>query len=130
MLQIKQEVIDSIVKHALKDAPLEACGYLAEKDGVVELSLPLTNIDASSDHFSFDPEEQFESVRKVRSQGMKLRAVYHSHPDSPARPSEEDIRLAFDPQLSYVIISLKQGTCIKSFRIKQGSVEEEAIETI
>jgi proteasome lid subunit RPN8/RPN11 len=127
MLNIQQRVIDSLIEHARKDAPIEACGYLAEKDGFVVMSLALTNVDASKEHFSLDPKEQFDAVREIRSRGLRLRAVYHSHPASPARPSEEDIRLAFDPNLSYVIVSLDKVTVIKSFGIRMGKVEEEEI---
>jgi proteasome lid subunit RPN8/RPN11 len=127
MLNIQRRVIDSLIEHARKDAPIEACGYLAEKDGIVVMSLALTNVDASKEHFSLDPKEQFDAVREIRSRGLRLRAVYHSHPASPARPSEEDIRLAFDPSLSYVIVSLDKGTVIKSFGIRVGKVEEEEI---
>jgi len=128
MLQISKNVYNELLQHALKDAPIEACGYLAEKDGVITLHYPLTNKESSAEHFSFDPKEQFDTVRKIRAEKMKLAAVYHSHPQTPARPSQEDIRLAFDPDVSYVIVSLADGkTSVRSFRISRGSVEEEAI---
>lgn len=128
MLQIKKSVYNQLLQHAMKDAPIEACGYLSEKDGVITINYPLTNKDASPEHFSFDPKEQFDTVRKIRAEKMKLAAVYHSHPQTPARPSQEDIRLAFDPNLSYVIVSLANGdSSVRSFRISKGSVEEETI---
>lgn len=131
MLQIRNEIITSLIENAIKNAPIEACGYLAEKDNVIGTILPLTNIDNSEEHFSFDPKEQFDSVRKIRAEGMKLRAVYHSHPASPARPSEEDIRLAYDPNISYVIVSLYNNEkTVKSYIIKNGIVQEEEIVVI
>lgn len=126
-MKMTQQVFNELIAHALKEAPIEACGYLAEKDDVVSMSLPLTNIDAAADHFSMDPKEQFESIRRIRIDGMKLCAVYHSHPATLARPSPEDIRLAFDPNLSYVIVSLLDGRTVKSFRIKNGVVYPEEI---
>ena len=129
MLKIKQDVIDRIVAQGLTEAPLEACGYLAEKDGVVCKHFELTNLDKSPVHFSMDPAEQFAAVNECRNQGLKLRAVYHSHPETPARPSNEDIKLAYDPSLSYVIVSLAGSEpSIKSFIIQKGSVESEELE--
>jgi [CysO sulfur-carrier protein]-S-L-cysteine hydrolase len=130
MLRITREVLDAMIAHAQKEAPLEACGYLAEKDGVASLMLPLTNIDASPEHFSLDPKEQFCAVRRIRADGFRQKAVYHSHPATPARPSQEDIRLAYDPHLSYVIVSLAGEATVKSFTIRNGIAEEEMVEII
>ena len=59
---------------------------------------------------------------------MQILANYHSHPSSPSRPSVEDIRLAFDPSISYVIASLeKEIPVVKSFRITDGKVEVEEL---
>ncbi len=131
MLKISRESRDAIVHHARREAPLEACGYLAEKDGIVVQHFPLTNADASEEHYSLKPEEQFAALRQMRAAGLTLRAVYHSHPASPARPSAEDIRLAHDPGISYVIVSLLNGEeHMKSFRIAGGTVATEEMEII
>jgi len=131
MLKIRQDIIDKIVEQGLAEAPLEACGYLAEKDGLVCKHFELTNIDKSPVHFSMDPAEQFGALKECKNQGLIIRAVYHSHPETPARPSDEDIRLAFDPSLSYVIVSLAETKPnIKSFCIQNGIVEPEQMEII
>jgi proteasome lid subunit RPN8/RPN11 len=55
--------------------------------------------------------------------------VYHSHPVTPARPSAEDIRLAYDPDIIHVIISLADGgNDLRAFKIKSGRVSPQAIE--
>lgn len=126
-MQIKKHVVKGIIAHALEDSPLEACGYLAGKEEVVSHHVPLTNMDKSPEHYSLDPKEQFDTVRDLRNRGLKVIAVYHSHPCSPARMSEEDIRLAHDPDMRYVIISLYNGTIVKSFRVRDSSVEEEEL---
>jgi proteasome lid subunit RPN8/RPN11 len=126
MLRIAHQVMADLVAHARRDAPIEACGYLAERDEVVAVAIPLKNADASQEHFTLDPAEQFAAVRHMRAEGLKLKGVYHSHPASPARPSPEDLRLANDPDLSYVIISLAADEpAIKSFRIQHGCAAEE-----
>lgn len=130
-MRMTKFVLQQIVAHAQTHAPLEACGYLAAEDGVIVEAIRLRNVDASPEHFSFDPAEQFATMRAIRKSGRKLVAVYHSHPASPARPSCEDIRLALDAELSYVIASLADlAPVVKSFRIQAGQVTEEAIEVI
>lgn len=128
MLRISQQIIDQLFDHAKGGLPEEVCGYLAGTDRDVTRHFQLTNIDHSPEHFSFDPAEQFQVVREVRKAGEVILANYHSHPETPARPSVEDIRLAFDPEISYVIISLSaELPDIKSFRIRNGEVEREEI---
>jgi proteasome lid subunit RPN8/RPN11 len=64
----------------------------------------------------------------MRAKGFVLLGNFHSHPETPARPSAEDIRLAFDPALSYIIISLKdEEPVLKSFIISGGAAAEESV---
>ncbi|MDR2905391.1 MAG: M67 family metallopeptidase [Helicobacteraceae bacterium] len=135
MIKIPREIIDAIVAHAQKDSPIEACGYLAgEISGAaaeireVKKIYQMSNADKSEEHFAFDPQEQFNAFKDAIANKMKLIACYHSHPATPARPSEEDIRLAYDPNISYVIVSIAEGKpVVKSFRIKNGAAENEEI---
>jgi proteasome lid subunit RPN8/RPN11 len=122
MLRIAAEVVDSIVAHALEDSPIEACGYLAERDGLIDRVFRLANADASPDHYSLLPAQQFAAVRDMRKSGHCLRGVYHSHPATPARMSEEDLRLAIDPKLAYLIVSLAGAQPeVKAFAVDNGA---------
>jgi proteasome lid subunit RPN8/RPN11 len=51
---------------------------------------------------------------------------WHSHPESPSRPSEEDKRLAYDSSASYLILSLMdlEHPVLNSFHI-EGTVSEK-----
>ena len=130
MLRISKKTLEAVIRHAQDELPIEACGYLAaDEDGLVVRHYPMRNTDASGEHFSMDPAEQFAAVKDMRGRGLSLRAVYHSHPGTPARPSAEDIRLAFDPAVSYVIVSLAAEVPVAgSFRIENGRVSPEEIE--
>lgn len=130
-MKIKRQVIEQLLTHAKKEAPVEACGYLAAQDGVITSAYGLTNVDQSIEHFSFDPKEQFTVLRDVRAKGLELVAVYHSHPASPARPSVEDIKLAYDANLVYVIVSLADGKeDVKAFHIKDQKEDPVSLEVI
>ncbi|MFA5180484.1 MAG: M67 family metallopeptidase [Syntrophales bacterium] len=125
---IPKNIIAGIFAQAQAAAPIEACGYLAGAGGRVARYYPLTNVDGREDHFSFDPEEQFAAHKSARQEGIGIVGVYHSHPATPARPSAEDIRLAYDPSIVYVIFSLMDGVrTVKGFHIRQGKVEEEPL---
>lgn len=130
---IPQSVVDVMVMQARKLAPIEACGYLVGMASQVVSAYPMENIDNSSDHFSMDPAAQFQAVKFARAQGQSLLAVYHSHPVTPARPSEEDIRLANDPNMIYVILSLAVDPPeINGFRIQKSgnAVMVSAVEIV
>jgi proteasome lid subunit RPN8/RPN11 len=130
MIRIPQSVIDGIIAQARNELPDEACGLLIGSENEVVKQFPLTNIDHSPEHFSFDAKEQFGVLKEARAQGLQIIANYHSHPESPARPSEEDIRLAYDPNIIYIILSLqeKENPVIKAFFIKEGEVTEVGID--
>lgn len=110
MIYIKKEDYEEIVAYAKAGLPNEACGLLGGtvdgKDRRIEKVYYLTNIDASREHFSMDPKEQFEAVKDMRANGLSLIGNFHSHPESPSRPSEEDKRLAYDSSVRYLILSL------------------------
>lgn len=129
MIIIPKNIIEGIIEQAQRELPDEACGLLVGKENEASKQYPLTNIDHSPEHFSFDPAEQFRVLREARKDGLRIIANYHSHPESPARPSKEDIRLAYDPDIIYVILSLqnKQNPVIKAFKINDGHSEEISI---
>src|SRR5690349_1325521 len=107
MLKIPKEIHQAVIAHAIEGFPLEVCGILSGVDGVVLGHHPMTNTDQSNEHFMMDPKEQFTVVRELRRKGWDMVAIYHSHPESPARPSQEDIRLALTPHVSHLIVSVE-----------------------
>ena len=78
-----------------------------------------------------DPKEQLAALKDARANGYKIVGNFHSHPESPSRPSEEDKRLAFDPSIEYMILSLMEEghPVLKSFGIdKEKNVTVHEIE--
>ena len=135
MLILGRELLEKLIAHSRAALPNEACGLLAgviDGSGVKKADAVycLKNIDQSPEHFSMSAEEQFAAVADIRRRGVTLLGNFHSHPSTPARPSEEDINLAFDRSLSYLIVSLERAEpVLKSFIIDkhQRSVTEEEI---
>lgn len=136
MIIISKEDYQKIIDHAVSELPREACGLVAGKlegeDKRIEKVYLLTNIDNSSEHFSLDPKEQLTAIKDMRSGGYIPLGNWHSHPETPSRPSEEDKRLAYDKNASYLILSLmdRENPVLNSFHIdgSEASKEELVIE--
>ena len=111
-ITIPESKFNQIYEHALSVRPEEACGLIAGHDEddkrVIEEVYILTNIDHTNEHFSIDPREQLSAIKDMRSKGLKPLGNWHSHPETPSRPSEEDKRLANDSKASYLILSLEK----------------------
>jgi proteasome lid subunit RPN8/RPN11 len=131
MIRIPKDILNAMIRQACDELPNEACGLLTGTDDVVQARYAMTNVDHSPEHFSFSPQEQFDVLKEARREGRKIIANYHSHPATPARPSEEDIRLALDPHIVYVIISLAAETPdVKAFYMVGGRMRSCEIEVL
>ena len=129
MIRIPAVIYDKIVAQAYAELPNEACGLLVGKENIVTKQHVMTNIDHNPEHFSFNPAEQFQVFRSARAEGLEILANYHSHPETPSRPSVEDIRLAYDPNILYLIVSLATKVpVLKAFNIQNGISTEIPIE--
>lgn len=139
---LRQEDYEKILQHAISELPNEACGLIAgvdeDADGEsgptrrIEKVYLLTNTDHSNEHFTLDPKEQLRAVQDMRANGLVPLGNWHSHPESPSRPSEEDIRLAHDKNASYLILSLmdRESPVLHSFHVEDGisSAEQLTVE--
>ena len=110
MLFLTKSDYEKMLAHCKKGLPNEACGLIGgvvegEKQYVKKVYL-LTNMDESNEHFSMDPKEQLAAVKDMRKNGYVPLGNFHSHPETPSRPSEEDKRLAYDSTAVYMIMSL------------------------
>lgn len=127
-LVMAQADYDRIVERARQELPNEACGLIAgtvagedaDAVGTIEHVYLLTNIDASNEHFSMAPAEQLAAVKDARANGWELLGNWHSHPETPSRPSEEDKRLAYDSSAAYLILSLehRDDPVLKAFHVE------------
>ena len=116
MICIPEPIVKNIIQHADDERPLEACGYLAGTGNEVKDIYSMTNIEQSPEHYSFDPEEQFAAMKEAQAQELDLMAVYHTHPATTPRMSAEDVRLAYDTSIYYVIYSLQTDE-VKAFKV-------------
>ena len=130
MISMNKSDYELILEHAKSVVPEEACGLIAGsiEDGnkIIKKVYILTN----NEHFTLDPKEQLAAVKDMRANGLTPLGNWHSHPESPSRPSEEDKRLAYDSKASYMILSLMEEDkpVLNSFHIEGDvSTKEELV---
>ena len=122
-ITMKKSDYNLLLQHCVAGLPNEACGLLAGtidgEEKQVEKVYLLTNIDASNEHFSMDPKEQLAATKDARANGFTMLGNFHSHPESPSRPSEEDKRLAYDSTAEYLILSLmeRENPVLRAFGV-------------
>jgi proteasome lid subunit RPN8/RPN11 len=84
--------------------------YEADAKVVIE-TYPISNAreeSAKRNRFLIQPEELMRGERYARSNELEVVGFYHSHPDSPARPSQYDLEHAW-PTYSYIIVATSEG---------------------
>ena len=111
MITITQKDLAAIRAHGISDYPYECCGLLLgrfEPDvKVVTETFPISNAreeSAKRNRFLIEPEELMRGERYARAHDLEVVGFYHSHPDSPAVPSQYDLEHAW-PTYSYIIVS-------------------------
>ncbi len=110
--------------HAEAEAPNEACGLLAFRDGVAERYVRGRNAAGSPYRFELDidPETWF-----LEDDGYQL-AVFHSHLSSPPRPSRTDVEnIGLWQGRPYLILTLGSDT-LAAWTIEDGRIEPLALQ--
>ena len=99
-------------------------GTTSGEDAHVTHIYSIRNEDHSIVSYFMDPKELLWVHKNMRSNGLDILVIYHSHTHTQAYPSATDVRLAFYPEAHYVIISLevKGQPGIKAFRIVDGEI--------
>lgn len=117
----------ALEEHARAEAPNEACGLIAFRDGVAERYLPGRNGLASPYRFQLEPGDPGDFF--LEDEGYEL-AVFHSHPETEARPSRTDIaNIGLWEARPYLILSLAREE-LRAWRIDRGAVAEEPVEAL
>ena len=125
-MQIAPELLDQIVAHAERDKPHECCGVVIARDGVAERVVELENLAHSGMRFEVDGLVLHHLLEEAEDGGAELGAIYHSHPRSPAEPSQTDINFAVNwPGVEWIIASGKAGEVSpRSWLIEDGTARE------
>jgi proteasome lid subunit RPN8/RPN11 len=129
MLEIDRGFFDEMVQHGLAVFPNEACGLLAGKEGRPVKFFAMTNQDASPVSYRLDPKEQLKVFTEIDDEEWDLLAIFHTHTHSEAYPSETDLKQAFYPEATYLVMSLsdRSNPVLRGFAIEDGSIAEREV---
>jgi proteasome lid subunit RPN8/RPN11 len=131
MIRIPKKIYQGMIDHAERERPLECCGILSGKVKTVQKIFELKNAEGSPVKYSMSPRDQLKVFEEMEKESMEMIAIYHSHPHTIPFPSETDVKLAFYPDVSSIIISLREeNPVIKSFQISKEAIYLEEIEVI
>ena len=121
-----------MVAHARADHPDEACGVLAgpADTDVPTRHIPMLNAERSMTFYRYDSAEQLRVWRDMDDADEIPVVLYHSHTATEAYPSPTDVKYASIPDAHYVLVSTRDENVadVRSFRIIDGTITEEAIE--
>ncbi len=106
MTTLTADVVRAVIAHAREAAPAECCGVLLGTAEAVVEAVRTRNIAERPTRFEIDPRDHVAARRAGRTRGLDVVGFYHSHPHSPAAPSETDIAEAHYLTELYLIVSL------------------------
>lgn len=118
MIVLNEQVLGSITAHAERDYPHECGGMLIGrfeegKKSVAE-TFPLENAreeEARHNRVLILPKDVLRAERYAREKQLDVVGYYHSHPESPAVPSQYDLDHAL-PVWSYIIASVIESKVV------------------
>src|SRR5690348_16697039 len=127
-VEISRRIFESIVAQAEREFPFECCGFIIGNGS--DEAHPIRNIQNEKHAadparfprnartaFLMDPSEQLAVLQEIDARKLKLKAIYHSHPDHEAYFSATDRSQAcsFDPgepdypETAYIVMSVHGG---------------------
>ena len=125
-LILPRTLLEEMLAHVISLWPEEACGLVGGLDGRAARLYPVENTRHSPVAFEMEPLQQIKAMLAMEAEGLELIAIYHSHPDGPARPSATDVANAYYPNAVQLIISLadRARPSVRAFTVVDGTVAE------
>jgi proteasome lid subunit RPN8/RPN11 len=114
MIFVPRTALRQIVDAAEAAYPAECCGLLvghARPTGELEVvrAVASRNHGKGNDRFEIDPQVWVDLTRALRGSPNRVVGLYHSHPDTPAQPSQADLESAWGEELAWLIVSVAGG---------------------
>ncbi|MBM3910861.1 MAG: M67 family metallopeptidase [Thaumarchaeota archaeon] len=101
--------IQILSSHAKKQKPNESCalllGHIQDDKAVVKDVILTDNVEKSPVNFTISPEQTLQGYQRAQKNNMEIVGIFHSHPDSEARPSSTDQKYMETNPYVWVIFS-------------------------
>jgi len=133
-IELSREDLQGICSHAESGYPQECCGLLlglvrGDSKTVVEVREtenawdeeamkafqgiePLAKLgETKRGNYAIAPADMLKAHKVARDRHLVIIAIYHSHPDCAAMPSEFDRQVAWQ-EYSYIIVSVCSGKAV------------------
>ena len=116
-----------LLEHAENEIPNESCAILFgsenENMATVEKVFLTKNIEESPVNFTISPEQRLEADKIERETGLKIVAIFHSHPNSEAQPSNTDKKfMELNPEVWIILSGISKQ--FKAFTLEKEIVIE------
>ena len=113
--QVNPDMLAQKIAEHVKRGVSEAGGFPVEMPAI-----------SLSEPFQKPTTMLYRNMLAMEAEGLELIAIYHSHPDGPARPSATDVANAYYPDTVQLIISLadRARPSVRTFTIIDGVVAE------
>ena len=110
MIKIINGAYKTMINHIKNTYPEEGCGALIGKENNIRLVKKVIPIENKVEklrtrRYVIDPEDIINVENKAEEEKLELLGFFHSHPDTPAKPSTFDLEHSW-PWYSYIIISI------------------------
>jgi proteasome lid subunit RPN8/RPN11 len=134
-MKIRRDALNAIQEHARESHPSECCGillYQGEGPDVVTSSIRAANTttDDPARRYALGHKAHLEAVKMEAAGDAHIAGYYHSHPDGPPRPSQQDAKQAVNA-MTYVIVGNHNGSIkTAAWRMTGGGFVEDPMECV
>ena len=94
-----------LIEHAENEKPNESCAILFGKDNLVSEVFLTKNIEESSVNFTISNEQLIEGYNIAEGKKVEVIAIFHSHHNSDAYPSNTDKKFMHSNPVVWIIYS-------------------------
>lgn len=108
-IKLTQSQKKILLEHAKNEKPNEACailfGNIKEQNIIVNDIFLTKNVEKSTVNFTISNEQLIEGYKLAEEKKMDVVGIFHSHPESIARPSNTDKKFMQSNPVVWIIYS-------------------------